>query len=128
MLPCCIVATPDDLSRDKRTYTVVYSNHTVGIIGNQVQAVLYTMETRLAAIGYLMGYNEVIFFAQLPPICLLVVWQDEDKTQVVIGLMEGRQRAYQYGHTTHWQKLFRHVPTHPKASASRHYYSIIKHS
>ena len=79
----CLIATTDNIDAGERTYTVVYADNALGIVGNQCQTVLHRMEARLAAIGQQVLHLEVIFFAELLPISLLRLGQHKDNLQVL---------------------------------------------
>ena len=66
-----LIATADDINRHERPYSVVYTDHTLGIIRYQCQPVLYAMETGLPAISQLIALVEMVFVAELSPIVLL---------------------------------------------------------
>ena len=121
----CLVATTDNIDAGERTYTVVYANHALGIVGNQCQTVLHRMEASLAAIGQQVLHLEVIFFAELLPISLLRLGQHKDNLQVLGILAEPFQCPHQYGLPAYWQELLRNVATHSQTLAACHNNDII---
>ncbi len=48
---CYLIAVANDISAGERAYTVMHTDHTFGIVGNEGEAMLYAVETGLATIS-----------------------------------------------------------------------------
>ena len=83
------------------------------------------MEAGFTAIGYLVLDVEVIFLAELVPVCLLALWQNQDDVQLWVVLMKALDGAHQDRFSCHWQKLFGNLASHAEALASGYYDYVI---
>lgn len=115
--PYCVVG-------DKRTHSVVEAYKSFSVVGNECQSVLRRLEPCFATVGNLMWYGEMILLAQLVPVFLLLLRQDDNKMHLGIVLVEPLQGPHEYRLTVDFEELLRNVASHPCAVAAGNDYHV----
>ena len=89
-LACRLEAFLDNLFRYEWANAVVDAHYAILVVWDECQSVFGRMEAGFTAIGYLVLDVEVILLAELVPVCLLALWQNQDDAQLWVVLMKAR--------------------------------------
>ena len=103
----------------------MHTYHTLGIVRDEAQAVLYGVEACLATIGKEVGHAKAVLLAQRVPVVLLRLGQHKDDGERGGVFMEALYGAHEHWSACYGQKLLGHVVTHAEAFAACHYYYVV---
>ena len=101
------------------------THYAILIVRNERKAILGRLESGIATVGYLVLDVEMIFFAELMPVFLLALRENQDDAQLRVLFMKTLNGSHQDRLAGYRQELLRNLTSHAEALASGYYDYVI---
>jgi hypothetical protein len=106
----------------------VNAHDTLFAVGYQGEPVLDRMETAVSAVSYLQRGIETILQAELRPIVLLLVGQNQYDANIGIDRAKSIYGPHQHRASAYGQELLGHISPHSQSLSAGNYDSVAFHS